>query len=66
MSVLKVQNISKAFPGTLALDDVTCQFESGKVNALVGKNGSGKSTLVKIINGAHKQTSGRTELCIAC
>ena len=59
MSVLKVQNISKAFPGTLALDDVTCQFESGKVNALVGKNGSGKSTLVKIINGAHKQTSGK-------
>ena len=50
MSVLRVQNVSKAFPGTLALDSVTCQFESGKVNALVGKNGSGKSTLVKIMN----------------
>ena len=59
MSVLRVQNISKAFPGTLALDDVSCQFESGKVNALVGKNGSGKSTLVKIINGVHKATSGK-------
>lgn len=58
MSVLRVQNVSKAFPSTLALDNVTCQFESGKVNALVGKNGSGKSTLVKIINGVHRPTSG--------
>ena len=41
MSVLRVENVSKAFPGTLALDNVSCQFESGKVNALVGKNGSG-------------------------
>ncbi len=59
MSVLRVQNVSKAFPGTLALDSVTCQFESGKVNALVGKNGSGKSTLVKIMNGVHQATGGK-------
>jgi len=59
MSVLRVENISKAFPGTLALDGVSCEFESGRVNALVGKNGSGKSTLVKIINGAHQPSGGR-------
>ncbi len=58
MSVLTVTNISKQFPGTLALDNVSVSFESGKVNALIGKNGSGKSTLVKIINGAQGATSG--------
>lgn len=58
MRVLTAQNITKVFPGTVALDDVTVSFVSGKVNALVGKNGSGKSTLVKIINGAQDATSG--------
>ena len=48
MSVLEVHNITKRFPGTLALDNVSASFESGKVHALVGKNGSGKSTLMKI------------------
>ena len=59
MSILKISNISKQFPGTLALDNVSLEFESGKVNALIGKNGSGKSTLVKIINGAQPATSGQ-------
>lgn len=62
MSVLRVKNISKAFPGTLALDDVSVDFESGAVNALIGKNGSGKSTLIKIINGAHQPLSGELYL----
>mgnify|MGYP000914046734 CR=1 FL=1 len=59
MSILKVENITKVFPGTVALSNVNIEFESGKVNALLGKNGSGKSTLVKIINGVHEATSGR-------
>ncbi len=62
MSVLTVKHISKQFPGTLALDDVSVSFESGKVNALIGKNGSGKSTLVKIINGAQSATAGTVYL----
>lgn len=59
MSVLYIKNITKEFPGTVALNNVTCEFVSGKVNALVGKNGSGKSTLLKIINGALQPTSGQ-------
>ena len=59
MSKLVIQNVSKQFPGTLALDNVSLEFESGKVNALIGKNGSGKSTLIKIINGAQPASSGR-------
>ena len=58
MSVLEVHNITKRFPGTLALDNVSASFESGKVHALVGKNGSGKSTLMKIISGAYTADEG--------
>ena len=58
MSILQARNITKVFPGTVALEDVSVTFESGKVNALVGKNGSGKSTLIKIINGAQPTTEG--------
>lgn len=62
MSVLHARNITKMFPGTLALDDVSLSFQSGKVNALVGKNGSGKTTLVKIINGAYQADGGALKL----
>lgn len=58
MSKLCVSGISMQFPGTLALDNVSLEFESGKVNALIGKNGCGKSTLVKIISGVQRQTDG--------
>jgi ribose transport system ATP-binding protein len=60
VSVLKIrtEHITKDYPGTRALDDISLSFDSGKVNALVGKNGSGKSTLVKIFAGAIKPTSG--------
>jgi ribose transport system ATP-binding protein len=60
MSVFQIrtENITKDYPGTRALDNVNLCFESGKVNALVGKNGSGKSTLVKILAGAVRPTSG--------
>nr|WP_288651286.1 sugar ABC transporter ATP-binding protein [uncultured Dorea sp.] len=59
MSILKTQGITKDYPGTRALDDVTVSFESGKVHAFIGKNGSGKSTLVKIFAGAIQPTSGK-------
>ena len=60
MSVLQIrtEHITKDYPGTRALDDVSICFDSGRVHALVGKNGSGKSTLVKIFAGAIKPTSG--------
>ena len=58
MSVLRTERICKQYPGCLALDQVTVSFESGKVNALLGKNGSGKSTLVKCFSGAIRPTSG--------
>ena len=59
MSVLEVHNITKRFPGTLALDNVSASFESGKVHALVGKNGSGKSTFLRCLNLLEKPSSGQ-------
>lgn len=58
MSILRTENITKDYPGTRALDDVTVSFDSGKVHAFIGKNGSGKSTLIKVFSGAIQPTSG--------
>lgn len=55
---IRAEHITKDYPGTRALDDVSVTFGSGHVNALVGKNGSGKSTLIKIFAGAVMPTSG--------
>ena len=55
---IRTEHITKDYPGTRALDDISVSFDSGKVHAVVGKNGSGKSTLVKIFAGAIKPTSG--------
>jgi len=48
---LKVSNVSKIYPGCVANDNVSLEFESGKIYALLGENGAGKSTLVKILSG---------------
>jgi ribose transport system ATP-binding protein len=56
---LETEALRKEYPGTVALDDVSIQWEAGKVHALLGKNGAGKSTLVKILAGAITPTSGR-------
>jgi ABC-type ATPase involved in cell division len=57
--MLKVENVSKRFPGVQALSSVSLEVNSGRVHALVGENGAGKSTLVKIISGAQRPDSGR-------
>jgi len=54
----EVRALSKRYPGTVALRDLTATFIGGEVHALVGKNGSGKSTTVKILSGAEQPTSG--------
>ena len=58
MAILRTEHLTKDYPGCRALDDVSVSFESGKVNALLGKNGSGKSTLVKCFSGAIRQSAG--------
>lgn len=57
-TVLEMKNITKAFPGVLALDNVNLRLEKGEVKALVGENGAGKSTLIKILTGAYIPDNG--------
>ena len=52
--ILKAVNVTKIFPGTVALDKVNFNVYRGKVNVLVGENGAGKSTLMKILAGAYR------------
>ena len=55
--MLRIENLSKTFPGQVALSDVTITVEAGEVHALVGQNGSGKSTLIKVLAGYHQPDS---------
>jgi len=57
-TILEFRNITKKFPGTVALDDVSIEFRQGEVHALVGENGAGKSTLIKTCSGAIAPTQG--------
>lgn len=57
--ILRLENITKEYPGVIALKDVNIEFEKGKIHALVGENGAGKSTLIKLLTGAIEKTSGK-------
>lgn len=56
--LLEVRNISKRFPGVVALNNVSVRFMPGEVHAVVGENGAGKSTLMKIASGAYTPDEG--------
>jgi ribose transport system ATP-binding protein len=56
--LVKMEGITKRFPGTLALDGVDIDLCPGEVHVLVGENGAGKSTIIKILTGYHFPTEG--------
>ncbi|TMV86528.1 sugar ABC transporter ATP-binding protein [Thioclava sp. BHET1] len=56
--VLSLKGLTKQFPGTLALDDVSFGVAKGEIHALLGENGAGKSTLIKCVCGAYSATAG--------
>src|SRR5688500_343697 len=62
MSWLSFNEISKRFPGVLALDRVSLEINQGDCHALIGENGAGKSTLGKILAGVYTADSGEIRL----
>lgn len=60
--ILNARNITKRFPGVVALNDVNFRLVSGKVHVLMGENGAGKSTLMKILAGIYQADEGEITL----
>ena len=56
--ILQLGNISKTFPGVLALRNISFDLNEGEVHCLCGENGAGKSTLIKILSGAYQPDEG--------
>jgi inositol transport system ATP-binding protein len=61
-SFLIVENLSKSFGSTRALDSVSLEIQRGRVFGLAGENGAGKSTLIKVLCGVHNPDSGQVYL----
>lgn len=62
MHSLKLENITKSFPGVKAVENVTLEAYPGEILALAGENGAGKSTLMNVLSGALLADSGRIVL----
>ena len=61
MARIEIDNLTKEFGSTTALDSVSLQLEKGQIVGLLGPNGSGKTTLIKILNGLLTPTAGKAE-----
>jgi len=61
-SVLELQNITKKFPGVLALHNVSFALRKGEIHAISGENGAGKSTLMKVVTGVYTPDAGEIRI----
>lgn len=56
--LIELRNVTKKFPGVIALNNMNLQIEPGKVHGLIGENGAGKSTLIKVMTGVYQPEDG--------
>lgn len=56
--IIELLNITKAFPGIIANDDITLRLKKGEIHALLGENGAGKSTLMSVLFGLYQPEKG--------
>lgn len=56
--IVELKNVTKRFPGVVALRDVSIQIKPGEVHGLIGENGAGKSTLIKVLTGVYSADEG--------
>jgi ABC-type sugar transport system ATPase subunit len=61
-AMISIQEVTKQFPGVVALDRVSLDIQRGELHAICGENGAGKSTLVKILSGVVTDYEGRVEI----
>lgn len=64
ITILSVDNLTKRFPGVLALDQVSFDLQAGEIHAICGENGAGKSTLIKILSGIYPEGSYEGKITI--
>ena len=60
--MLRLEGLTKRFPGVLALDHVDLDVADGEMHALAGENGAGKSSLIRLLAGIHRPDAGRMTL----
>ena len=61
-TIARIENISKRYGRTVALDDVSLKIPAGRLSALIGPNGSGKTTMLKILAGMSYPDSGEVRM----
>lgn len=57
-NIVELKNVTKRFPGVVALSNMQLTIKPGEIHGLIGENGAGKSTLIKVLTGVHQPDEG--------